>query len=135
MRTPCSSRSLLAVAVGLGVFSGCSIFEPQACQLVGCINGLTVQLASLPTEPYTVELRVPGAQEPFYTYECDGGSSCETAIHSPLQTLSHMSIRVTTVTGSLVTEVPKIDYAVTWPNGRDCPPPCRHATVIAEVPV
>ena len=135
MRTPCSGRSLLIAALGIGALSGCSIFGPEACTLVGCINGLTVRLTSLPTEPYSVELRVPGAEQPFYAYECDGGSSCRQAIHSPLLSLSHILVRVTTVAGSLDTEVPNVDYIKTYPNGRDCPPPCLYATVTAEVPV
>ena len=135
MRTPSSGRFFLVAALGLGVLSGCSIFGPEACTVVGCFNGLTVRLTSLPTEPYTVELRVPGAQEPIYSYECDGGPSCEQVIHSPLETLSRISVKVTTDTGLLVTEVLDVDYVETWPNGRDCPPPCRNATVTAEVPV
>ena len=135
MRTPCASRSLLLVALGLGALSGCSIIAPVDCTLIDCLpNGLTVRLTSRPTGPYSVELRVPGAEEPFHVYECDGGSSCDHFVHSPRLNLTHVSITVTTVAGSVVTDVPNVEYERTWPNGRRCPPSCVHATVTAEVP-
>ncbi|MDE0248199.1 MAG: hypothetical protein OXU69_00115 [Gemmatimonadota bacterium] len=134
MRTPDPRRSLFLVALGLGALSGCSIFAPVDCTLIGCINGLTVGLTSPPTGPYSVELHVPGAEEPFHVYECDGGPSCHHYIHSPRLNLKHVSITVTTVAGSVVTDVPNVEYQRTWPNGRHCPPPCVQATVTAEVP-
>ena len=79
MRTPCSGRSLLIVALGIGALSGCSILGPEeACTLRGCASGLTVQLTSLPAEPYSVEVLAPGTgpQQVLAAYECDGGSSC-----------------------------------------------------------
>ena len=107
---------------------------------MGCAETSTVRLTSLPTEPYRVELLVllPGAQQPFDAHECDGGSSCRQEIFfTPLTplTLSHLSVRVTTVAGSVVTEVPNVDYVKTFPNGRSCGPTCLNATVTADVPV
>ena len=135
MRTPGPRRSLLLVALSLGALSGCSIFGPGDCTLVDCHpNGLTVRLTSLPTGPYSVELRVPGAEQPFHVYECDGGSSCPHIVHSPRLDLRQVSITVTTAAGSVVTDVPNVEYLRTWPNGRHCPPTCVHATVTAEVP-
>ena len=139
MRTPRSGRSLLVVALGIGALSGCSILEPETlCTLIGCgRDGLTVRLTSLPTGPYRVELLVPGTgpQRASYAYECDGGSSCRQEIVFPELFLSHVLVEVTTVAGSLVTEHPNVEYVETYPNGRDCPPPCLNATVTAEIPV
>ncbi len=135
MRTPGARRSLLLGVLGLGALSGCSIFAPHDCTLIGCLpGGLAVRLTSLPSGPYSVELRVPGAEQPFHVYECDGSSSCDHFIHSPRLNLRHVSIRVTTSAGSVVTDVPNVEYKRTWPNGRHCPPPCVNATVTAEVP-
>ncbi len=136
MQTHCSGKSLLVAVLGIGAVSGCSILAPEeACTLVGCTSGLSVRLTSLPTEPYRVELLVPGARRPFHFYECDGGSSCLQAIHSPLLALSHISVTVTTAAGSRVTDVPNVEYERYYPNGPDCPPPCLNATITAEVPV
>ncbi|MDE0395453.1 MAG: hypothetical protein OYK82_11805 [Gammaproteobacteria bacterium] len=135
MRTPGPRRSLLLVALSLGALSSCSIFGPGDCTLVDCHpNGLTVRLTSLPTGPYSVELRVPGGEQPFHVYECDEVSSCDHHIHSPRLNLRQVSITVTTAAGSVVTDVPNVQYQRTWPNGRHCPPTCVHATVTAEVP-
>ena len=143
MRTPCSGRSFLIVALGIGALSGCSIFGPEeACTLRGCASGLTVQLTSLPTEPYSVEVLAPGTgpQQVLAAYECDGGSSCLqkiTFLHGAYgdsqPTLPYILVRVTTVAGSRVTEFPDIHYGRTYPNGRSCDP-CPDATVTAEVP-
>ena len=135
MWAPCSGRSFLIVALGIGALSGCSIFEPEACTLVGCSEGLTVRLTSQPTEPYRIELFTPGAQQPFHSYECDGGEGCSQGTHSSRLTVSQILVRVTTAAGSLFTEVPNVVYRKTYPNGRGCDPPCLSATVTAEVPV
>lgn len=136
MWTPAPSRSFLLVALGLGALSGCSIFEPEVCLLRPCarFKGLVVRLTSRPTGPYSVELRVPGAEQPFHLYECDGGPSCHDTIGSPLLHLRHVSIRVTTAAGSVVTDVPNVEYKGTKPNGHACWIPCPNATVTAEVP-
>ena len=128
--------SLLLVALGLSALSSCSIFAPVDCTLIGCApdGSLTVRLASLPTGPYSVELRVPGTEQSFHVYECDGGPSCHHHIHSPRLNLRHVSIRVTTAAGSVVTNILDVEYERTWPNGHHCPPPCVNATVIAAVP-
>lgn len=136
MRTPRSGRSLLVVALGIGALPGCSIFEPENCPLAGCSSGLTVQLTSLPTEPYSVEVLMPGTQQPFHSYECGTGSCLQEITfyyqaHEPI--LPHILVRVTTVAGSRVTEFPDVHYGRTYPNGRHCKP-CPDATVTAEVP-
>ena len=132
MWTPYSGRSLLVAlglgALGLGALSGC------ACTLVGCDSGLTVRLTPLPTEPYRVELLVPGAQEPSYAYECDGGSDCPPYIRFPELFPLRVWVRVTTAGDSRVTEFTNVDYEKSFPNGRSCGPTCVHATVTVEVP-
>ena len=147
MRTPCSGRSLLIVVLGIGALSGCSILEPEkVCTLLPCGHGLVVQLTSLPTEPHSGEVLMRGVPQPFSSYECnwdprclqesyecDGGPSCRQEIYFYRLTLPHISVRVTTSAGSLVTEFQNIVYRKTYPNGRSCDP-CPIATVTAEVP-
>ena len=136
MRTLLSVRSLLIVALGLGALSGCS---PLVCTLAGWGSGLTVQLTSLPTKPYSVEVLIPGTQELVYSYECGADQGCQPReeitfyIYFDEPVLTHFLVRVTTVTGSRVTEFRDVRYGRTYPNGRDCPP-CPDTTVIAEVP-
>ena len=102
---------------------------------MGCaFPGLSVRLTSLPTEPYRVELLVPGAEEPSYAYECDGGSGCRQHITFPELFPLRVWVRVTTAGSSLVTEFPNVDYAKSFPNGRSCGPTCVDATVTVEVP-
>lgn len=103
-----------------------------------------VRLTSVPTGPYSVEVLVPargtGLQHALYAHECAGGSSCphqfyfsQLFVSHPEVFRSHVWVRVTTIAGSLVTEVPNVNYVKTYPNGRRCPPPCPYATVTAEV--
>lgn len=156
MWAPTLIRLFLIVAFGIGGLSNCSILDPDICTVRGCGSdpgeGLTVRLASLPTGAYSVEVfthRTTGSQLPSYIYECDGQSSCraypaesafvaridEQQIHFQDVFSSRVDIKVTTVAGSRITEFRNVEYAKAWPNGRRCPPPCLHATVVVELPV
>ena len=136
MWTPFSGRSLLVAlglgALGLGALSGCF-----ACELRGCDSGLLVQLTPTPppTEPYRVELLVPGAQEPSYAYECDRSSACPSSIiRFPDLLPLRVWVRVTMAGDSRITKFTNVDYETSSPNGRSCGPTCVHAIVTAEVP-
>ena len=137
MRTPCSGRSLLIVALGIGALSGCSILGPEeACLTRPCPFEFIVRLTSIPARPYSVELLAPGTgpQQVLSAYECHGGFYClqEITFRPHGAKTSEISVRVTSVAGSLVTEFPNIVYRNTYPNGRNCDP-CPAATVTAEV--
>lgn len=120
--------------LGVGALSGCT---PFACTLLGCGSGLTVQLTSLPTDPYSVEVLIPGTQLLVHSYECGTDPWCRQEITFRYRVgdpvLTHILVRVTTVSGSQFTEFPDVRYGKTYPNGRDCGS-CPDATVIAEVP-
>lgn len=134
MRTPCSGRSLLLVTLSVGVLSGCG------CDLRGCgPNGLAIHLTSLPIEPYMVELFVPrGRGDPqavrVWFYECDGRELCQRNIEYPDQFPSHVVVRVTTASGSVVKRFPNIDYEAHYLNGRSCGVTCVNAFVTMDVP-
>jgi hypothetical protein len=48
---------------------------------------------------------------------------------------TRVTIRVTTASGSRVTEVGNVEYRITRPNGPGCPPECLQATVVVELPL
>ena len=123
--------ALLALAAGcdaLGIGS-------THCTLIGCSDGVTVHLTSLPAGPYRVEILVgsgPGGVS--YAYDCAGGSACLQDIFFPELVLDRIIVRVTTPLGTRDTEIANPVYASSRPNGPDCPPLCRQALVTAQPP-
>lgn len=119
--------------------ASCGLFSPgpQACTLIGCLNGITVELEALPTGPFKVELLLTSTgapNNPTYEYECTSGTNCRQSIHFPELLPGYVRVRVTTATGVRTTEFVDVEYVLSYPNGRACPPPCRNATVVVPLP-
>jgi hypothetical protein len=118
------------LAILVSVFA-CSIFNPiEACTLIGCTSGLSVQLNPLPSGTFRVEVSVGGFGAPnqsLYTFDCNA-SPCPVNVFFPGLVINHGFVRVTTSAGAKVTEIHPI-YESHRPNGADCPPDCRQATI------
>lgn len=106
------------------------------CTEIGCSDGITVHLPVVPAGTYKVEIVIPGTGSggPSYAYECAGGAGCQQDIFFPGLALNRITVRVTTALGSRLTEITDPVYVTAQPNGPDCPPLCRQATVTALLP-
>ncbi len=138
MRTP--SRHLIALLslAMLAACSGGSLFGsgPKMCTLIGCLNGVQVQLAQPVVGAYRVELFANATDpQPLRTVDC-AGSNCGAYIVFGNISLTSAVVRVTSSRGVRTTQFASIVYTSTPnPNGPDCGPPCKQATVTADVPV
>jgi hypothetical protein len=125
----------LALVAAVAGLSGCNSLGPRSCTLIGCQNGLTVQLSAMPSAPFRVELRATSATaQPVYVYDCSNSAACGQGAFFPDFSGDHAFVTVVTSAGTRTTEITRIEYRVSRPNGPDCPPACRQATVTADVP-
>lgn len=128
---------VLKTAVWLATLSSCSaVLGTRDCTLIGCESGVTVHLELRPTLAFRVEVfaRSPD-QQPAYVFECPNAGQCGQDIFFPGLIADRLFIRVTTAAGSRLTEIVQVQYQSSRPNGPDCDPDCRQATVTAAVPV
>jgi hypothetical protein len=133
-------RSLIAM-LSLAMLASCSggsLFGngPKVCTLIGCLNGLQVQLVQPVIGTYRVELFANATDtQPLRTYDCAGGGCGSYVVFDDIS-LTSAVVRVTSSRGVRTTQFASIVYTSTPnPNGPDCGPPCTQATVTADVPV
>jgi hypothetical protein len=128
------TQLLLRVATGAAavLLGGCEALEPKACTMIGCSDGLTVALELRPAGAFRIELRVPGAATP-YVYDCPDPSRCASGALFEELTPETATVTVTTARGTVVRDV-RPAYTTSRPNGGDCPPVCRQATVTVPIP-
>ena len=117
--------------------AGCSVLAPgdEVCTLAGCRTGLAVELSVRPSAPFRIEATVPGATPagPAYVYECPDPARCGAVAFFEDFTPARVTIRVTTPAGTVTREFTPT-YRTHRPNGEDCPPTCRDATVRVDLP-
>lgn len=103
----------------------------QVCTLVGCRSGLAVEIVGATPDEYSVSVEVPGA-EPPWTIECTKSDPCRSTVFFPEFTPDIVRVRVQ-AGGSTWSDVFRPTYEVSRPNGPECPPTCRNATVEFEL--
>ena len=116
----------LAIAVLAMTLSSCDPDERlQACTLIGCESGLRVVLTTPPAAPYRVEAYVPGSAV-RQMRQCNTGGTCDITFvdFTPAQ----VTIEVIT-TADTVRRDAAPAYQISRPNGPQCDPECRSATV------
>ena len=119
---------LAAVALAL-LAAGCSTAaEPKTCTEIGCTSGLTIKLDAAPAGPIRVELLAGGENGARYVVDCPTVQGCAGGAWFPGFTGDYAVVRATTSEGAFNWEV-RPTYSVVQPNGPDCPPTCRTATV------
>jgi hypothetical protein len=126
--------SLRLLAPYAAVVVGCSLVEgPETiCTLIGCESGLHVRLETLPAGAVKIEVFGRSSDGmPAYTYDCTA-SSCDQTVFFPGLILEQGSVRVTSSAGSRTTAIRPF-YVSHRPNGPDCPPDCRQATVTVPI--
>jgi hypothetical protein len=123
----------LATAFAL---AGCSVFDPgdDVCTLIGCQSGLRVEFSTRPAGPFRVEVTAPGTTPggPTFVFDCPDPARCGASAVFPDFTPTHVTVRVTTPAG-VVTRDFTPAYRSSSPNGEDCEPTCREATVRVEL--
>jgi hypothetical protein len=116
---------------GPGAATGEAQPGARACTMIGCENGVTVQLASVPAVPFSVELTPTGGAPTIK--ECTAATACGSELFFAGVSADSVTVKVTSPAGESVTRA-KAEYAVTRPNGPQCDPECRQARVTATVP-
>ncbi|HET7274637.1 MAG TPA: hypothetical protein VFI91_05630 [Longimicrobiaceae bacterium] len=100
------------------------------CTLIGCENGLAVEIAGERTG--AVDVTVETAGQDARTFECaDPNQPCRNFFGGFMP--SEVTVTVRASDGSVSTESFTPTYETTYPNGPDCPPGCEQATVTVEV--
>jgi hypothetical protein len=125
-----TTAKLSIVVLSLGL-AGCSgdVYN-SACTLIGCEDGLAIDVQGAVPASYTVTLEAPdGAPRVF---ECGPTRFCQ-----PLFVAEFMpetvEVRVQAEGVDFTAEFTPT-YSVSRPNGPDCPPECRQATIRVVVP-
>lgn len=111
--------------------AGCadSSYGP-ACTLIGCEDGLAVDIEGPLPAAYTVTLTAPG-QSPV-VFQCAPAAECIRPLFAGGFTPETVEVRVE-ADGIDVRETFEPAYVVSRPNGALCPPECRQATVVVDV--
>ena len=123
-----------AVPMLLAMVAGCGR-ESLTCTLLPDMTGLTVELSSVPTGQYTIEVLVPTSSPVSYVYRCDGGPSCRGArVFFPGLVTPFVTVRVTTSAGTRSTPHQRLTYTDSYPNGASCGPRTTSATIAAALP-
>lgn len=133
MNGPRLSRRFCWLTAGALLCVACSGVT-QACTDIGCESGVKVHLSAMPTSPFRVELRTLTGQGVAYVYDCADASKCSQDIFFPGLITDHLIVTVHVGTAARDTDIPQMTYVSHRPNGPNCPPDCRIATVTADVP-
>jgi hypothetical protein len=120
-------RSLLPSAAA-ALLAGCT--SMVSCTLIGCDNGLVVRFGRAPAGPIRLEAIVPDNGVPR-AIDCADAASC--MLMFPDLVAEQVTLRVTTQAGTTTQEF-QPRYEDLYPNGRDCGPACRQATVTFQLP-
>ncbi len=133
MRLNHPAGRLFPVALFLGVIGCTSNSSPPpgtVCTLIGCEDGLAVEITGDRTVP--IDVTVKGAGQDARTFECaDPDQPCRTFLAGYMP--SEVTVTVSTSDGQESTETFAPTYETTYPNGPDCPPGCEQATVKMSV--
>lgn len=116
---------LAGIAVMIGA---CGITSPQDCTLIGCTNGLAVVVNTSLQQQMTVTVKA-GTQT-LATLQCSAGTPCNTFIEN--QTPSEVQVTIN-VSGGTVNRTYNPQYQMHRPNGENCPPECKQATITVNV--
>lgn len=99
-----------------------------ACTLIGCFNGLSVEIQNAPPGPITVDASVPGSSGTVHTATCPDTLGCTNTVLFREFTPSQVRLTITTTAGTRQQDVTPT-YTTSQPNGSKCGPTCRSSTV------
>src|SRR5688572_17814017 len=124
----CMRNWMGTVLVGLTACTSQPAPSEQVCTLIGCNDGLRVEVTSTLAQPATVTVRA--GNQIIGTFRCEPGQPCATFIEN--QTPESVSVTVE-VSGGTVNRTYTPEYRLARPNGENCTPTCRQATVTVNV--
>ncbi|HEY0674163.1 MAG TPA: hypothetical protein VGD27_17945 [Longimicrobiales bacterium] len=111
------------------VCAACSSNEVvRACTEIGCSNGLAIEVSSGLQQAITVHVR--SGTQTLHTFRCEPNQPCQAFVAD--QTPAQVTIVVDAPEGEL-SKTYQPEYRTNRPNGPDCPPECRQATVRLSV--
>ncbi len=113
--------------------AACRLLDPQACTTAGCAGGLFIEFDSRPTAPVRIEVTVPSESHIPLVAECANGLACDNGVLFPSFYPGTIRLKVTHGSASSEREVAPY-YAIVQPNGPDCSPTCRIATIRVVLP-
>lgn len=113
--------------------TSCSRNEPvTACTLIGCTDGVAVELETVPQAPFSVEVTpLPGGAATIK--ECAAAEACGRTLFFEEVRADSVEVKVTSAAGTRSVRA-RLSYATTRPNGPQCDPECRQARVAVPVP-
>jgi len=100
------------------------------CTLVGCLDGLEVQLDQRPTTAFRVEATSPDAGD--QAVECASPGTCGVFFNAYRPTI--VTLRVIRGADTVTTANVRPVYERLRPNGAGCPGDCRYGRVTARAP-
>jgi hypothetical protein len=131
MRSSTFTRGAFAVAL---LSTACSTPSPapaqRACTMIGCEDGLAVEIDGTPQGAYRVEARAPG--ESPRVRECASPAACGQIFFAGF--LPEEVTVVVTAGDATSSRTVRPQVETVRPNGPDCPPTCRQARVTVPWP-
>jgi hypothetical protein len=110
----------------LPLLAGCEgLFGARDCTLIGCMNGLSIELTDIPPGPLKLEVVLPGGETQIMT--C-AQHTCPPYFFVPDVRPDEVTLRVITDAG-IRTETMRPQWSRTQPNGRGCDPVCWEGSV------
>jgi hypothetical protein len=124
-------RALLSLLA----LTACDSDKIMICTLLGCAgDGLMVHLSNMPATPFRVELVILGSDQVTQVYDCTATRRCSQDVFFADVKSPVVSVTVRVGAASRTSDVHPV-YSTFQPNGPDCPPTCRSATVTIDPPV
>ena len=117
-----TTATAAVIALGISLTSCCAV--NTACTLIGCDDGLVVEVEG--NLPPGVSVEAVAGDGERRVKECAQGTFCVVVFEG----FHPNEVTVSATTGErAVTVTVEPEYAELRPNGRCCPPTCRTATV------
>jgi hypothetical protein len=100
----------------------------RACTKIGCSSGLAIEVNTSLQQAFTVNVR--SGTQVIHTFRCEPGQPCRSFAEN--QTPATVTVTVESASGPVSKQFTP-EYRINRPNGPDCPPDCRQATVTLTV--
>ncbi|HEY2375572.1 MAG TPA: hypothetical protein VGH98_06315 [Gemmatimonadaceae bacterium] len=118
----------------IGLASCTAISGEHTCTLIGCDSGLVVHLATMPTAPFRVEVRISPGDQAAYVFDCTDLTRCSQDVFLNGLIADRATVTVIVGAASSTTTFNQIVYTTSQPNGPDCEPTCKQGTVQVSIP-
>ena len=124
------SNAIIQATAAL-LLASCNPITGGGCTLIGCYDGLVVELPASTVGPVRVEawseLRIAPQ-----IFECVAGEVCQYAVFPDFQG-QNVTVRVTTDAGVHTQEFTGVEYEPQYPNGRRCGAVCEQAILTVQM--